>query len=63
VLADYDRTTLNASNSILAANTSIDAANLTIQETNRMSRAYKDHLNQFNEICEQRLKSPEMNFN
>ena len=54
VLADCDRVSLNASNSLHAAELSLDAVNRTIVETNRLGLEYKEHLSKFNQMCEMR---------
>lgn len=54
MLTDYDRITVQASNSLHAAEVSLDAVNKTIEETNRIGHEYREHLNKFNQICEMR---------
>jgi len=44
VLSDFDRISVNASNSLQAAEESLDAVNKTIIESNRLNREYKDHM-------------------
>lgn len=54
MLADCDRVTVQASNSLQAAEVSLDAVNKTIEETNRLGDEYREHLSKFNQICDMR---------